>query len=101
MWTQYSGALKSPYHVQASHYHPTHVDTVSPRRLDYTDPFYTGYQNLSTSPPSLGDLNPGNLQNLSTLANLSVGNPRKYKALLLFNYFVFNMSNLSVLIQFK
>ncbi|VVC35779.1 Hypothetical protein CINCED_3A023612 [Cinara cedri] len=35
----------------------------------------TGYQNLSTSPPSLGDLNPGNLQNLSTLANLSVGNP--------------------------
>ncbi|XP_050442914.1 CUGBP Elav-like family member 1 isoform X5 [Adelges cooleyi] len=34
-----------------------------------------GYQNLSTSPPSLGDLNPGNLQNLSTLANLSVGNP--------------------------
>ncbi|XP_050547521.1 CUGBP Elav-like family member 1 isoform X5 [Daktulosphaira vitifoliae] len=35
----------------------------------------TGYQNLSASPPSLGDLNPGNLQNLSTLANLSVGNP--------------------------
>ncbi|XP_025411020.1 CUGBP Elav-like family member 1 isoform X4 [Sipha flava] len=71
--TNNTGALKSPYHVQASHYHPTHVDT--PRRLDYTDPFYTGYQNLSTSPPSLGDLNPGNLQNLSTLANLSVGNP--------------------------
>lgn len=69
------GALKSPYHVQTSHFHPTHVDTVSPRRLDYTDPFYTGYQNLSASPPSLGDLNPGNLQNLSTLANLSVGNP--------------------------
>ncbi|VVC35782.1 Hypothetical protein CINCED_3A023612 [Cinara cedri] len=74
--TNNTGALKSPYHhVQTSHYHPTHVDTVSPRRLDYTDPFYTGYQNLSTSPPSLGDLNPGNLQNLSTLANLSVGNP--------------------------
>ncbi|XP_022171273.1 CUGBP Elav-like family member 1 isoform X7 [Myzus persicae] len=73
--TSNTGALKSPYHVQTSHYHPTHVDTVSPRRLDYTDPFYTGYQNLSASPPSLGDLNPGNLQNLSTLANLSVGNP--------------------------
>ncbi|XP_026821959.1 CUGBP Elav-like family member 1 isoform X11 [Rhopalosiphum maidis] len=73
--TNNTGALKSPYHVQTSHYHPTHVDTVSPRRLDYTDPFYTGYQNLSASPPSLGDLNPGNLQNLSTLANLSVGNP--------------------------
>ncbi|XP_029343375.1 CUGBP Elav-like family member 1 isoform X9 [Acyrthosiphon pisum] len=73
--TSNTGALKSPYHVQTSHYHPTHVDTMSPRRLDYTDPFYTGYQNLSASPPSLGDLNPGNLQNLSTLANLSVGNP--------------------------
>lgn len=93
MWTQYSGALKSPYHVQASHYHPTHVDTVSPRRLDYTDPFYTGYQNLSTSPPSLGDLNPGNLQNLSTLANLSVGNPRKYKYCVHIGLYTSNVSN--------
>ncbi|XP_050442910.1 CUGBP Elav-like family member 1 isoform X2 [Adelges cooleyi] len=74
--TNVPGALKSQYHhIQTSNY-PLSLDTVSPRRLDYsTDPFYTGYQNLSTSPPSLGDLNPGNLQNLSTLANLSVGNP--------------------------
>jgi len=89
----YSGALKSPYHVQTPHYHhhPTHVDTVSPRRFDYTDPFYTGYQNSSASPPSLGDLNPGNLQNLSTLANLSVGNPSK--CIYIF-FFVYNASTL-------
>ncbi|XP_050547373.1 CUGBP Elav-like family member 1 isoform X3 [Daktulosphaira vitifoliae] len=70
-----TGALKSQYHIQTSNY-PLSLDTVSPRRIDYnTDAFYAGYQNLSASPPSLGDLNPGNLQNLSTLANLSVGNP--------------------------
>lgn len=71
-----SGMLKSPYHVQASHYHSAHVDPATSQYLDYTDPFYTGYQNMTpASPPGLGDLNPGNLQNLSTLANLTVGNP--------------------------